>query len=346
MAFWDKFSDDELRSILNECHSLDEITLAFTQVSGDDWLEYSRKFNKRKVDFNHISQSLFATINDAPSYSIMTLLSIINIIIFKFFALSLLTAGFALITMIAATVYFAASYRDNYDEARKAERRFDFATIKIKCAEELIARQKKRVQYDTELKPHFHRVELLAHRHANYVYEDKGMLEKAKPALGACLLSANMLWTYYLGIGTIIGAFGAAAASAAMLGPIGIAIAIGVSVLIGIYAGYKAYQTSVNLEDTDKSLKHMSDEFEHKRQLYYILRDMEHEHSHKHRPLRRQTLSEPNLRHTKEFTPSGVRAQDFLTRRQTLYRYKRMPKEPFKSLTPDPSSIVPKPGFF
>jgi hypothetical protein len=62
----------------------------------------------------------------------------------------------------------------------------------------------------------------------------------------------TLFGTYYIGANAIIGAFGAATIASAMIGPIGLGIAIGVCLGIGLFFAYKCYQTCKENEKTKK----------------------------------------------------------------------------------------------
>src|SRR3990167_7644884 len=146
MEVWKQLSNDELFFILR-CeklrHIVDKLSNRFTQ---DNWLLDARKHYHASFDVSLISQSIFSSLNDATSYAPMTLLAIIGTVSIKVFAFSFLTAGFSAMMMLTGVIFFVASYQEQKDEMKKARKFFDFATIKIQCAKELIARQEQQLE--------------------------------------------------------------------------------------------------------------------------------------------------------------------------------------------------------
>lgn len=336
MEAWKKLSDDELFFILR-CEKLRHIVDKFSnRFTLDNWLEDAREHYEADFGTSLISQSIFSSLNDAPSYSLMTLLAIIGTVSIKVFALSILTAGFSTIMLLTGVIFFIASYQEQRDEMKKARKFFDFATIKIQCAKELIRRQEiqlgnmhvqpqlKTFEPDIHLKP--------------FVYKNSGKLQKIKPALGAGLLTATMLFgTYYLGVSAIIAAFGAAAAATALLGPIGLGVALGAAALLGIYCGYKQYRSSVIADKIDKQQKHLGEEFRHQRDKCYGLSkrisSLQNDSTLMHR-----SYSDPDFSCKKDLIGASSKQHDFLMRRANLYRHKRTLRPP----AADP--IIPSPA--
>lgn len=316
MAIWDDLSDDELYFIL-ECDTLKYIYLNFEKrIPREKWIGAARQHYQAEYNTSLISQSIFSSMNDAPSYSFMTLLSIVGTISLKVFALSFLTAGFSVVTLAAGAFFFAASYSEQKNKNQQDQKFFDFAAIKIQCAEELIKRHESFLQQtEKRVSRNFNTsAEIEAHVSRPFVFRNKSKLDKLKPAIAAGLLTATMAFgTYYLGMTAVVDAFGAATAAALMTGPIAIAIAATIAFAIGIFCGVKQYQMLVLDAKIQKQQKHMDQYFHFKRNQCYELQKLVHQNSEENKP-----STEPNMAHQKKLlTPPG-RERDFLMRQNAL----------------------------
>jgi hypothetical protein len=237
-------------------------------------IRYSRKHYTAKLKPNLISGALFFSLNDVSSFSFLTLLTIIGNITFPMLALSILTGGFAAASIALSSIFFIAYYKRQKNAIRDAEKFFDFATIKSMCANELIARQKLELADVIEHK-HLridinHAVKL--HKPKIFSYKNKERFLHGTDALAAAVLTGSMLFgTYYLGISSILTAFGVVAASAAMTGGIGLAIAGAVAVGVAIFCFIKVYKSVVNADHIEKLQAHIGEEFEKSRTDCYNL---------------------------------------------------------------------------
>lgn len=335
MAIWDDLSDEELYFIL-ECDKFKFILLTLQKkIPREKWIATARQYYQADYNKSLISQSIFSSINDAPSYSFMTLLSIVGTISLKAFTLSFLTAGFAAVTLLAGVIFFIASYNEQRNKNVQDQKFFDFAAIKIQCAEEIIRRHQldlanidPQKHYSLNMSP-----EIAAHVSRPFVYRNGSKLDKAKPALAAGLLTATMAFgTYYLGVTAIVAAFGAAAAAALMTGPIAIGIAIAAAVGIGIFCGIKQYQMNVLNNKIEKQQKHMDQYFYFKRTQCYELQKLVHQNSAENKP-----ASDPNVSHQHKLAPPAGKERDFLIRQTALRRKagpRLAPTVPTATITP------------
>ena len=262
----------ELSKILN-LTSLKEIQQAIedffnrksVEASGYKGFDYERDFlpeirahHSDILQYNKITDSLFSSLNDAPSYSIMTLAAILGATTFTILTLSILTIGITVVMLGTGIVYYVASYKEREHKRTKDTRDLDIITIKRECASAILnALEKRRAVTEGE--------EYAEPSPAVFNYVTKKKLFKFKQALGAATFTASMLiGTYYLGAIIVMSAFGATAAATAMLGPIGLGIAIGLSIAIGIYCGYKHYQSIVHADKIKKYKKFVNEDFDDK----------------------------------------------------------------------------------
>ena len=323
MSIWDKLHEDELYFIM-ERYKLKEICYAFRdKIAYADWIEYSRQHYQPKLKSYKISQSLFASINEAPSYTAMTLLSLIGTVALKFFALTLFAIGTAAITVAIGIIYFVASYQEQRAADLKTQKFLDFATIKLKCAEEIIKRHNitlanapRHLVDDTTSMEVQHRLPL-----TEFHYVNKNKLQKLKNALNPGMLVFAMLFgSYYLGATTLATAFGASAAVVAMSGGIALGIAAGVALAIGAYCIYSQYQASINTEKREKFLRHTDNIFRHRRLECYELQKKAEKCEQYHLAPSRSKSAPENL-HTKVYVSEAHQSSEqnllFLRRRNT-----------------------------
>lgn len=248
MSIWDDFSDDELFVIL-ECDNLKEIKKKFRRkYNRECWMNYARQYYDVERNHQLYMESFFYSINDASNYALLTLLSILGSITLEFLPLSILTGALSVVTIATCGVFLVSAYREHQQERKKTQEDLDFIALKIQCENEIIRR--KKVELAASMR---NSAEITAVLSQNpdiepepFVYKNKITLEKVRPAMGFGLLTAMMMFgTYYSGVAIIIHAFGALAISGALLGPIGIGVALGVALVIGAYCGYRHYQALV-----------------------------------------------------------------------------------------------------
>lgn len=344
MSIWDKLHNDELYFIL-ERYKLKEIHYAFREkIAYEEWIEYSRQHYQPKLKSYKISQSLFASINEAPSYTAMTLLSLLGTVALKLFALTLFAAGTAAITVAIGIIYFVASYQEQRDADLKTQKFLDFATIKVKCAEEIIRRHNitlanapRHLVDDTPSMEVQHRMPL-----TEFHYVNKNKLQKLKNALNPGMLVFAMLFgSFYLGATTLATAFGASAAVIAMSGGIALGIAAGVALAIGAYCIYSQYQTSVNTEKREKFLRHTDNIFRHRRfECYELQKQVQKCEQNLLAPAR--SNSAPENLHTKAYVSDTHLSSDqnhLFMRRRTALRINR----PIKNNLVNDNIATPQP---
>ena len=254
MAIWDNFSDEELLALL-DCKTLKKIKRRFRhKVKPDLWTSFVQEHDASLHFPDMIEETLFHSINDATNISLLILLTIIGNITLELIPLTILTIACSLITLPTIIIFFISSYRENNQELEKNKKEVDCIVVKMECANELTNRHKASLaaQSDNQLPP--------------FKYENKHIFAKLRKALGFCLLITSTLFgTYYSGGAILVHAFGAVTASSIMLGSVGISIAFGLALAIGIFCGYKNYQALVKKEEINKYMKYQNEVIDDKR---------------------------------------------------------------------------------
>lgn len=268
-SIWSNLSDEQLMEIVFHCDKLGEVDDVIEEIirpniipqkSYNKWKKRVAKRHKNILQSYGITHSLFSSLNDAPSFTIMTLLSIISITTLSVLALSIFTGLLAGAMIIAGVIYFVAGYREKQNELNAERKFFLFAEAKTEALNELLRRQNPDHANDPEF--NFRPEE-------GFVYRNKDVFAKLKPAVGAGLLTASVLFgTYYLCASTIVAAIGVTAVAGAMAGPIGLGIALGIAVVIGAIYAYKVYQTALNEDKSEKLKKHINKQYKTKARLF------------------------------------------------------------------------------
>lgn len=268
-SIWSSLSSEQLMEIVFHCDKLGEVDDVMDEIilpniiqekTYTKWKKRVAKRHKNILKTYGITHSLFSSLNDAPSFTIMTLLSIISITTLSVLALSIFTGLLAGAMILAGIVYFVAGYREKQDELNAERKFFLFAEAKTEALNELLRRQNPERANDPEF--NFRPEE-------GFVYRNKDVFAKLKPAVGAGLLTASVLFgTYYLCASTIVAAIGVTAVAGAMAGPIGLGVALGVAVVIGAIYAYKVYQTALNEDKSEKLKKHINKQYKAKARLF------------------------------------------------------------------------------
>lgn len=271
------------------------MSISFDQVSNeelflmldcDDLKEIERKINKEKLKIiitqghyqtnyprNKMLQVLTTTLTDAPSYSLLLLWSVIGLLSLTILPLSIITAGFGSIMLIASGIYFLSNFRELNKLLKKVNDFFKLASIQLAASEELIKRQYAQISFkNDELQ------ERVTMRN-NFVLKPEtkfsNRLPKIKESVGTTLMLGSTLFgTYYLGITAIIEAFGLSMIVGAMAGPIGIAIALSASFAIAAYFGYKHYQVCKHNALVKKQEKKLGQEIKERFYLCHELKTL------------------------------------------------------------------------
>jgi len=266
MTILENLSTEDLFSIL-EAENKKEIAKRFGAVTTREWLAtYNEYIYPNKSD-SKVSQSLFSAITDAPSYPLLVLWSIIGLITLKVITLSLLTGGLGALMLVTGGLFYVATYHEQKIAAKKIDKTFELLALKNKCADLLTARLQERLGVE-------------ASEENSLPYEppaeksNRKWLPRTKDAVKAALMVGTTLFgTYYFGTSAIIGAFGVTAVSTAMLGPIGLGIALTITFAVGIYFGYKHYQETKANAEIKKQQKLITAEIKEKTDKCHDLRN-------------------------------------------------------------------------
>lgn len=260
MPILDYFSDEELLIIL-DCDKFSEMKRKMRRPLDYTALKLAaRESYNIKHPKSYVAESLFFSINDATSYSFLILLSIIGSITVQLLPLTIITAVLSMIAMATGAFFYIAAYRQRQREARSMQKNLDFNALKILCANEWIKRNKFELKPDSELSSEWNLPDD-ENDFPAFEYRNKHKIEKIRPALAFGLLTSSMLFgTYYSGLAIILNAFGAVAAASAMLGPIGISVALAGAIAIGLVCVYVHYRSLVR-EDRIAQFKEYQSDF-------------------------------------------------------------------------------------
>lgn len=259
MSILDDFSDEELLLIL-DCDKFSEMKRKLRrQLDYTALKQAARESYNIKHPKSYIAESLFFSINDATSYSFLILLSIIGSITVQLLPLTIITVVLSMIAMATGVFFYIAAYRQRQRETYLIQKSLDINAIKLLCAEEWIKRNKFELNQDSECHPEWHS-RSDEHHFPEFVYRNKHKMEKIRPALAFGLLTASMLFgTYYSGLAILLNAFGAVAAAGAMLGPIGIGVALAGAIVIGLLCVYVHYRALVREDRIARFQKYQND---------------------------------------------------------------------------------------
>jgi hypothetical protein len=306
MIEWNKYTNEELETILDSHKNA--AYEAFYAAEERVWnennagtyeksvsLQQIRQLTRRMTIKNKITHSFFSSINDLPSYAIMTLIAIADVANLAVLSLLAITATLLAATLITGALYFISSYQEQKKQSMKNQRMFDILVIKKKCTEELIRRANPSDDIILPLLISSRPTLSLNHDDANKIvvndnfkYTQTTKLKRVKPAIGAgVMIGSILLSTYYLGASTIITAFGAATAASAMLGPIGLGVALGVTIGIAIFYAVVHYRSSIDEHKTLKYIAHLE------KDLQKSTDELESfQNGKEHKPRKTQTQSE------------------------------------------------------
>lgn len=271
MSLWKELSTDQLYVIL-ECKNIEKINkwlLRFANNGLEEQFHLSivkaRLKCKHALSQHEIMQSLFTVVTSEASYPAIILLAIAQATVLSLLALSILTIGTAVLTLAAGIFFYVAAYSEYKIEYESNLDDLDFSQIKLECTKEIIRRHEEPTiqnenQSSWNIKPFT----------KPFIFRNDNRLRRMKSALASTMLTAGSLFAiYYLMVAVVIAAFGV---TTALLGPIGIGVAIGVTLAIGLYAGYKQYQSLYNNEKLAAFKEHQEHQLEKKCNLCNELR--------------------------------------------------------------------------
>ena len=196
-----------------------------------------------------LAHALFTTLTDATtSYPLYTLWMIIGCISLGFISLSIVTGGVLMLTLLMAGALFFRSYQKHLKNHNKVQHNEILTRLQLEAAEKIMALAPQAVNLEPDPPP---------------LQPRRSVANTIKNFLNTAILTTTTLvGTYYLSAVAITLALGLATAATALTGPIGIGIACGVAALLGIYFGYKQYQSNKQHKNHKDSLKHLNQTLE------------------------------------------------------------------------------------
>jgi hypothetical protein len=295
MSIWDEFSDDELAIIL-ECDKFSEIKRKFRRkFNRERWLAYARSYYELNDSPKFDPERIMLTMNDG-NIGILTLLGIIGSIVVALIPLSIIAPILCLSTFVSSIIFYISAYREGKDKANQTVKDFDLLALKIQCAHELIQRKQSELRHSCIDQREISRLQQAYRDQALPAFAYKSKTPKFSPTLKFGMLTSSILFgTYYCGLAITLHAFGVLAISAAMLGVVGVSVAIGVAIVIGIFCAYKRYQAIVAQERIDQFKEYqkatLKDLLSESSDLQQMARTVQPEQAYQHRM--RRSLSAP-----------------------------------------------------
>lgn len=266
------FSIDDLYYVMDSMHNA-EIRAKF------DGSQVKELYNNVPIPklpkINITSRAIFSAITEGPSCSLVILWSIIGLVSLSLISLSILTAVFICLLISTGAIFFYSTMRESKRENHKASKEINLLELKLICANEIFRRQK--YQMAKEKIPQAALSEKVFS--LNLEKPIKNKFPHLKKSIGATLMVTPMLFgTYYFVTTGILAAFGLTTISGILTGPIGIGIAIAAALCIGIFFGYKLYQSCIHEELFNKKIKRINKIVDYKRRICY---EQKHKLSHK-----------------------------------------------------------------
>lgn len=257
MSIFEDLSTEDLFLIL-KTENTKQLKTKFGAVTTREFIQGIHHHRYPRKMTNKVSQSIYNAITDAPTYPLLILWSVIGLITLKVLTLSLLTGGLGTLMLVTGGIFYVATYYELKKEAQKNDKFFWHAAIRNECADVLLKRLRGELHNKYNLNSlDAPEIDDDTDSELPLNLSDKKVLPRIKDAVKASLLVGSTLFgTYYFGVSSIIAAFGLTAISTAMLGPIGLGIALAVTFGIGIYFGYKQYQISKSNQTIKKIQKH------------------------------------------------------------------------------------------
>lgn len=260
---------NELFEIL-DCDDLDELTTIFEPFKYKKLISYQKKLFKIK-DTNNLNPSLLSAMDDAstPVYVLWGLTGIIGTGVAAT-AISMVSLG--LIPIIGG-VYTYYAYKKHQDKISDWTSTFQLSYLKLEAANKIMTSLGAHPMKNS--KNQFIKAVNLGVRHYK-----KTANVSAVSSLGVSFTSGLTLFgCFYLGISSIIESMGFAAIASLLSGPIGVGVAIGVSLLLGLYIGYKHYQSEKNSQAINSCQKMISSKINRKKIECHRLKTLSEVHA-------------------------------------------------------------------
>lgn len=252
MSIWEEFSDDELYIVL-ECDSLSEIKRKFRRkFNRERWLAYARSYYELTQTPKFDPERFFLSINEG-SVGVLTLLGIIGSITVALIPLSIIAPILCVTTFISSIIFYIIAYREGKNKSQQTVKDYDLLALKIQCANEIIQRKHKILASSPGYRGEISAMRQIYRDNEFPAFTYKSKSDKVSPTLKFGMFTSSLLFgTYYCGLAILLNAFGVLAISATMLGVIGVSVAIGVAIGIGIFCAYKRYRAIVAQEHLDQ----------------------------------------------------------------------------------------------
>ncbi len=134
MCFLSGLSNDQLFAII-ECKKREHLDKEFEQYLAQAAAAYLKCFYKKIF-----LEALLVPVMDTISHPLLMLWSVLGMIAFGFMALSVITGGVALITLVCALIFFNANYKEIERLEAKKAKFFGFHGLQLLAADELLSR--------------------------------------------------------------------------------------------------------------------------------------------------------------------------------------------------------------
>lgn len=254
---FDDFSDDDLLFISN-CKKLKHLNQRFNQnqiqslINGSN-VHIKKQGNYLKPKNDTFDQAFLSTgeVISSPVYVLYYLCGIFTGLTFSIICLVLIP-----IALVLSSVYFYSTYQEEEKNAKKQETKFQFVALKLSAVNEVVERLGKSSPNLPEQS-----IDLIIEK------VDKNKLTRLRKSLSTTMGVSTALFGSYYSLAIVLAACGSSFA-VGMLGPLAVGISIIACIGVGIYFGYKYYQSARNSELLGKSQKKMQDDLEEKTNEY------------------------------------------------------------------------------
>lgn len=238
----DLLTNDCLFKMLNLNH-IRNMERFFSKTESNSILNTIDRSGFPKIYQHKISSALFEAITDVSSYPFYILSSAILAanLSFSLPILIPILCIVSVLTLVFTAIFFLSAYLKLKKEARDMEQSLLLLSLKMTIANVLIGRLGQ-----NNTMPLDHDVEM--EEEVEYP-----LLHKMKQAISAAMWMTSTLFIgYYLSTPYLASALSAYAAASCLSGPIGIGIALCLTIGVGIYFGYKNYKAHKQHESAVK----------------------------------------------------------------------------------------------
>jgi len=262
-----QLTDTQLFAILN-CDALEELEIHFEPGMFRQLIAHKRTlFNIKNP--HKLMPSLFSKLDDSstPIYIVWGAAGFIT----GALATTILSIASLGLVPIVGGVYCYHTHRQSQKKIAEWDGYFQLACLKFQAANELIYRYRNEVNClpiknaaTKNFEENFnHRFTFFKNTHHTPKSQSAGMAITSGFTIFGC---------FYLGITSIIQTLGFVMVAGALSGPIGLGIAVAISVLAGLYIGYQHYQAKKNSLAIKSCKKEMNKEINDIRDQCYQLK--------------------------------------------------------------------------